>query len=104
MENFNNRFDIQKQDFNHRFDIQQQDFNQRFEAFDELTYDNVRKVNQLLSTIYVDDLDPKTELPFKYYEELYPEYCTNQVSERNQYIMKNFEPLWINMLKLKLGQ
>ena len=49
----------------------------RFEAFDELTYDNVRKVNQLLSTIYVDDLDPKTELPFKYYEELYPEYCTN---------------------------
>lgn len=74
----------------------------RFEAFDNLTYDNVAKMRSLLATTQVDGYDPDRDLPFNYIRELYP-YCTKGVTNEHQYLVRNFEPLWVNLLTLKLG-
>ena len=75
----------------------------RFEAFDRLTSDNVGKITKLLTSTYDPSFDPKRDLPFRFREDLYREHCSQHVTANNQYIMRNFKPLWDNMLKLKLG-
>ena len=75
----------------------------RFEAFDRLTYDNVGKMNQLLSATQRSDFNPLTDFPFNFVVEKYPEKCSSGVSLDNQALAKNFAPLWDNLLKLKLG-
>ena len=75
----------------------------RFEAFDRLTSDNVGKVRQLLGSTQSDTFDPRMDLPFNYIEETFPERCTTGVSVADQYLVNNFQPLFNNLLKLKLG-
>ena len=75
----------------------------RFEVFDRLTYDNVGKMKKLIKTTYEDGFDPENDLPFKWRQDRYPEHCTTGVTDNNQYLIRNFEPLWVNLLKLKLG-
>ena len=75
----------------------------RFEAFDRLTSDNVGKVRQLLGSTQNDEFDPRMDLPFNYIEERFPERCTEGVSDADQYLVNNFQPLFNNLLKLKLG-
>ena len=36
--------------------------------------------------------------------DLYQEYCTSGVTKDNQALVKYYEPIWENQLKLKLGQ
>ena len=76
----------------------------RFEAFDRLTFDNVGKMKKLLDTTYADEFDPVSELPFILSnDETYEDHCTSGVKTGDQALIKNLEPLWVNLLKLKLG-
>ena len=38
----------------------------RFESFDQLTDDNLGKMEKLLSTTFADDFDTERDLPFKF--------------------------------------
>ena len=38
----------------------------RFEAFDQLTQDNLGKMQKLLSTTFADDFDTERDIPFKF--------------------------------------
>ena len=75
----------------------------RFEAFDRLTSDNVGKITKLLTSTYDPNFNHETDLPFHFKKELYEVHCTRGVPNDDQYKMRNFKPLWDNMLKLKLG-
>ena len=75
----------------------------RFEAFDRLTSDNVGKMRQLLGSTQSSSFDWRVDIPFKYVQEKYLDHCTSQVSDDDQYLIRNFEPLFVNLLDLKLG-
>ena len=77
---------------------------QRFEAFDSLTRDNVGKMHQLFASSLAGDSKLQDNPPLDYEDDvLYPESCTKGVSKESQSLVRYFDPVWINQLKLKLG-
>ena len=76
----------------------------RFESFNQLTKDNAGKIVKLMSTTQRNDFNPHDDLPYKFIEKTDPTHCSVGVPDETQYLIRNFAPLWQNMLKLKLSQ